>query len=201
LVQSLFWQITSKPCLDRLTANMFRSVACFAACTLPILVEGQAPSLFGLRKGVNRFRSLFSNAKDSFHAAFAATPCTGEACCAESRCWSSAPAMFGCRASRGETECVGSKMFPMPHTGTCSCSQGPCGTNGECSKTTQALYEVSHESPIPPEDFTASFLIVGSVSMSLLLVLVSFVLRKWRTDSRQFQRQASPVDDSDANVE
>jgi len=60
---------------------------------------------------------------------------------------------------------------------------------------------VSHESPIPPEDFTASFLIVGSVSMSLLLVLVSFVLRKWRTDSRQFQRQASPVDDSDANVE
>lgn len=201
-VPSLPRQSIPSRCLQRLAASIMRSVACIAVCTLPVVVGAQMQSLFGLLTSAYRIRNQLANAKKTVHGIFAATPCIGENCCAESRCWSSAPqSMFGCKASRGETACVGSKMWPVPHSGTCSCVQGACGTSGACLSTQQALYEVNHEVPIQPEDFTASFLMVGGISASLLLLLVSLVLRKWRSSSHQFQRQLLPVDGSDANFE
>eukprot|EP00440_Ansanella_granifera_P057160 gb/GFBE01061960.1/.p1 GENE.gb/GFBE01061960.1/~~gb/GFBE01061960.1/.p1 ORF type:complete len:215 (+),score=43.20 gb/GFBE01061960.1/:1-645(+) len=95
-------------------------------------------------------------------------------CCEDSTCATAVG--MGCWAKRGDTQCVGNKLFPFPSMGKCQCKSGYCGTDGTCAVSVSSgadtsfrqfgnsfgrLYEERDEK-IPPEDHTVAFLGYGA---------------------------------------
>eukprot|EP00440_Ansanella_granifera_P000857 gb/GFBE01000925.1/.p1 GENE.gb/GFBE01000925.1/~~gb/GFBE01000925.1/.p1 ORF type:complete len:218 (+),score=35.16 gb/GFBE01000925.1/:1-654(+) len=70
--------------------------------------------------------------------------CVGPGCCLGSTCMN-LPGMR-CKASRGDTTCVGSSAVAMVE-GTCQCTVGACSPEGVCSAT------ISQSSPGAPNQF------------------------------------------------
>mmetsp|Transcript_37604 Transcript_37604/g.75787 ORF Transcript_37604/g.75787 Transcript_37604/m.75787 type:complete len:209 (-) Transcript_37604:219-845(-) len=130
--------------------------------------------------------------------------CAGPTCCTQSTCYVG-PGV-GCDSARGTTKCIGAKLFP-PIKGMCSCQTGACGTDGRCPDAPQAaagstfqepasppsgqastpsgwsrLYAegAGAAAPIPQEDFTAAFAVLGVAGAALSLGAVAFGLRLQR---------------------
>lgn len=183
-------------------------MACLLVFILPASVVGPTPILLGgAGAGGGHFQRIFQSITSRAKAFIpqASIPCTGAACCAESRCWTAKTSMpmLACKATRGETICVGAKMWPLPKSGTCVCTSGKCGADGTCSTnfTAQNLYEVHHEVIVAPEDFTVSFIIIGTMCISLLAALIPCVSRSWHASVHEIQRQHDSLDDDGAHVE
>lgn len=91
--------------------------------------------LTSMQKSAGTANGMWGQLKSTLSGMSSALPtatCQADNCCANSQCVSGMP-FGGCKASRGQTKCVGFALMNLPpQAGVCQCVMSSCGLNGVC---------------------------------------------------------------------
>ncbi|CAJ1350911.1 unnamed protein product, partial [Effrenium voratum] len=116
-----------------------------------ILVRSQDPATMATAMAGQVAGMVASKAEQKIEDAIShpeqPVPCIGTSCCAGSTCMR-LPGM-GCKANRGQTQCVGSSALAMTE-GVCQCMKGPCNQEGICVETLPPEEQKNFLPPAPP---------------------------------------------------
>lgn len=127
-------------------------------------------------------------------------------CCKDSTC-GAFPGM-GCWKQRGDTQCSGDELWPLPKVGKCQCLSGYCdNTDGKCKVTATfpgssastytsfgRLYDADADEKVPAEDHTLTILAYGAGLVAALPVSAALVRRLFCGRGGWAAREASETE-------